>query len=146
MEEQLLNDCQADTIEASKSWPAERRAECIALLEEAVRRIGEAMSVWEEVLASPDECGIAFTAIIHIGPERSKALQGLHFEQKALAAKLTEKTGATYRDALGMDESIAIVQPYDQLGAEESLHERARSAITALRERSQRLATTIAAL
>ena len=146
MADQLLNDCQADTIEASKSWPAERRAECIALLEEAVRRIDEATSVWEGVLHSPDESGVPFTAIIHIGPERSKVLQGLYFDQKALAATLTEKTGATYRDALGMNESIAIVQPYDQLGAEESLHERARSAIATLRERSQRLATTIAAL
>ena len=146
MADQLLNDCQAATIEASKSWPAERRTECITLLEEAVRRIGEAISIWEEVLASPDESGVSFTAIVHIGPERSKVLQGLYFEQKALAAKLTEKTGATYRDALGMDDSIAIVQPYDQLGTEESLHERADSAIATLRARSQRLATTIAAL
>ena len=146
MADQRLNDCQAATVEASKSWPAERRAECIALLEEAARRIGEAMSVWEEILESPDETGVPFTAIIHIGPERSKALQRLYFDQKALAATLTDKTGATWRDALGMDDSIAIVQPFDQLGAEESLHERARSAIATLQERSQRLAATIAAL
>ena len=146
MADQRLNDCQAATIEASKSWPAERRAECIALLEEAAARIDEAVSVWEEVLESPDEKGVPFTAVIHIGPERSKALQGLYFDQKALAATLTEKTGSTWRDALGMDDSIAIVQPFDQLGTEESLHERARGAIATLRERSQRLAATIAAL
>ena len=146
MADQRLNDCQAATVEASKSWPAERRAECIALLEEAAGRIGEAISVWEEILESPDETGVPFTAIIHIGPERSKALQGLYFDQKALAATLTGKTGATWRDALGMDDSIAIVQPFDQLGAEESIHERARSAIATLQDRSQRLAATIAAL
>ena len=146
MADQRLNDCQAATVEASKSWPTERRDECVALLEEAARRIDEAILVWEEVLVSPDESGVPFTAILHIGPERSKALQGLYFDQKALAAKLTEKTGATWRDALGMDDSIAIVQPFDQLGAEESLHERARNAIATLRQRSQRLATTIATL
>ena len=146
MADQRLNDCQAATIAASKSWPAERRAECAVLLEEAARRIDAAVSVWEEVLEVPDERGVPFTAIIHIGPERSKALQGLYFEQKTLAATLTEKTGATWRDPLGMDDSIAIVQPFDQLGAEESLHERARAAVATLQARSQRLATTIAAL
>ena len=146
MADQRLNDCQAATVEAAAAWPTERRAECVALLEEAARRIGEAISVWGEILESPDETGVPFTAIIHIGPERSRVLQGLYFEQKALAATLTEKTGATWRDALGMDDSIAIVQPFDQLGAEESLHERARSAIATLQERSQRLSATIAAI
>ena len=42
--------------------------------------------------------------------------------------------------------SIAIAQPYDQFGAEESVHERARSAIETMRDRARRLAETIAAL
>ena len=48
--------------------------------------------------------------------------------------------------ALAMDESIAIVQPYDQFGAEESLHDRANRAIGTMRGRAERLAETIAAL
>ena len=45
-----------------------------------------------------------------------------------------------------MDDSIAIVQPYDQFRAEESLHDRASRAIETMRERAERLAETIAAL
>ena len=146
MADRLVSDCQAATVEASSSWSAEGRAACIALLEDAARRIEEATSAWDEVLEAPDESGAPFTAIVHIGPERAKRLQRLYFEQKALAAKLTETTGAPYRDTLGMDESIAIVQPYDQLGADESIHDRARTAVATLRERRERLAETVAAL
>ena len=45
-----------------------------------------------------------------------------------------------------MDDSIAIVQPYDQFGAEESLHDRANRAIDKMRGRTERLAQTVAAL
>lgn len=142
----LLSDCQAATIEASRSWPPERRTACIALFEAAARRLDEAIAVWEGALEAPDESGVPFTAVVRIGPERARSLQRLYFDQKALAAELSERTGIVYRDALGMDDSIAIVQPYDQFLAEESVHERARSAIETMRERVQRLAETIAAL
>ena len=146
MADRLLNDCHAATVEASRTWPTERRTTCVALLEDAARRIEEAISVWEGALAAPDESGVPFTAVVHIGAERAKSLQRLYFDQKALAAELTGQTGIVWRDALAMDESIAIVQPYDQFGAEESLHERANRAIETMRERAERLSETIAAL
>ena len=146
MADRPLIDCRAATIEASKAWSAERRAACIALLEDAARRIDEAISIWEEALDAPDESGVPFTAVVVIGPERARRLQRLYFDQKALAAELSMQTGVAYRDALGMDDSIAIVQPYDQFGAEESVHERARGAIETMHERARRLAETIAAL
>ena len=146
MADRLLNDCQAATLEASRAWPSERRTACIALLEDAARRIEEALAVWEGALADPDERGVPYTAVVHIGAERARNLQRLYFDQKALAAELTGRTGVVWRDALGMDDSIAIVQPYDQFGAEESLHERAHRAIETLRGRAERLAETIAAL
>ena len=146
MADRLLNDCQEATVEAAKDWPPERRSACIALLEDAARRIEEAIAVWERALADPDESGVPFTAVVHIGAERAKDLQRLYFDQKALAAKLTGQTGVVWRDALAMDESIAIVQPYDQFGADESLHDRATRAVETMRERAGRLAETIAAL
>ena len=146
MANRLVNDCQAATVEASRAWPDERRTACAALLEDAARRLGEAVAIWEGALETPDESGVPFTAVVRIGSERARRLQGLYFEQKALAAELSVQTGVVWRDALGMDDSIAIVQPYDQFGAEESLHERARSAIDAMRDRARRLAETIAAL
>ena len=79
----LLNDCQAATVEAAKTWPPERRTACIALLEDAVRRIEEAIAVREGALADPDESGVAFTAVVHIGAERARDLQRLYFDQKA---------------------------------------------------------------
>ena len=97
-------------------------------------------------LADPDEDGVPFTAVVHFGPERARDLQRLYFDQKALAAELTGQTGVVWRDALGMDDSIAIVQPYDQFGADESLHDRVNRAIETLRGRAERLAETIAAL
>ena len=142
----LLNDGQAATVEASEVWPPERRAACVALLEDAARRIEEAIAVWEGALADPDERGVPFTAVVRIGAERARSLQGLYFAQKALAAELAGQTGVVWRDALGMDESIAIVQPYDQFGADESLHDRASRAIGTMRGRAERLAETIAAL
>ena len=146
MADRLVSDCQAATVEASKAWPPERRTACIALLEDAARRIGEAIGVWEGALADPDESGVPYTAVVNFGPERARDLQRLYFDQKALAAELTGHTGVVWRDALGMDESIAIVQPYDQFGNEESLHDRANRAIETLRARAERLAETIAAL
>ena len=141
-----MSDCQAATVEASVAWPPERRTACAALLEGAARRIEEAIAVWEGALADPDESGVPFTAVVHIGAERARSLQRLYFDQKALAAELTGQTGVVWRDALAMDESIAIVQPYDQFGAEESLHDRANRAIETMRGRAERLAETIAAL
>ena len=146
MADRLLSDCQAATVEASRGWPPERRIACIALLEDAARRIEEAVAAWEGALADPDESGVTFTAVVHIGPDRARSLQRLYFDQKTLAAELTAQTGVVWRDALAMDESIAIVQPYDQFGAEESLHERANRAIQTMRGRAERLAETIAAL
>jgi len=141
-----VNDCQVATVEASSGWPPERRAACLALLEDAARRIEEAITVWEGALSDPDESGIPFTAVVHIGAERARSLQRLYFDQRALAAELTGQTGVVWRDALAMDESIVIVQPYGQFGAEESLHERANRAIATMRKRAERLAETIAAL
>ena len=146
MADRLLNDCQAATVEASKAWSPEHRTACIALLEQAARHIGEAITVWEGALADPDENGVPFTAVVHFGPERARDLQRLYFDQKALAEELTGQTGVVWRDALEMDDSIAIVQPYDQFGAEESLHDRANRAIDTMRGRAERLAETIAAL
>ena len=146
MANRLVSDCQAATIEASQAWAPERRTACIALLEAAARRLDEAIAVWDGALEAPDKSGAPFTAVVSIGPERANSLQRLYFEQKVLAAELSEQTGVVYRDALGMDDSIDIVQPYDQFRAEESVHDRARSAIETMRERAQRLADTIAAL
>ena len=146
MANRCLIDCQAATIEASTTWPADRRAACMALLEDAARRIDEAISVWEEALDAPDASGVPFTAVVALGSERAKRLQRLYFDQKALAAELSAQTMVVYHDALGMDESIAIVQPYDQFGAEESVHDRARSAIETMRQRVRRLTETIAVL
>ena len=142
----VVSDCQTATVEASASWPPERRAACIALFKDAARHIDEAIALWGGVLEAPDESGAPFTAVVRIGPERARVLQRLYFDQKALAAELTGKTGVAWHDSLGMDDSIAIVQPYDQLRAEESIHDRAHSAIETLRGRAQRLAATIAAL
>ena len=146
MANRRLIDRRAETVAASPAWSAGRRSACIALLEAAARRLDEAISVWEGALDAPDRSGAPFTAVIAIGPERARSLQRLYFEQKALAAELSMQTGVVYRDALGMDDSIAIVQPYDQFGAEESVHDRARAAIQTMRERARRLAETIAAL
>ena len=146
MANRLVSDGQAATIEASKTWAPERRIACIALLRAAARRLDEAIAVWDGALGVPDESGVPFTAVVRIGPQRARSLQRLYFEQKVLAAELSEQTGVVYRDALGMDDSIAIVQPYDQFRAEESVHDRARSAIETMRQRAQRLSETIAAL
>ena len=146
MANRLVNDCPAATVEASRAWSPEIRTASIALLEDAVRRIEKAIAVWEGALAEPDESGVPFTAVVHIGAERARSLQRLYFDQKAVAAELTRKTGVVWRDALGMDESIAIVQPYDQFGAEESLHDRANRAIETMRGRASHISETIAAL
>ena len=146
MANRLVSDCRAATIEASQAWTPERRTACIALLEAAARRIDEAIEVWEGALEAPDEHSAPFTAVVRVGSERARNLQRLYFDQKALARELSDQTEVVYRDALGMDDSIAIVQPYDQFGTEESIHDRARAAIETMRERARRLAETIGAM
>ncbi|WP_025771458.1 hypothetical protein [Thioalkalivibrio sp. HK1] len=138
-----MSECQMKTVEASASWSAKERTACAELLGDAARRIDEAVAIWEDALQSPDHREVPFTAIVHFGAQRARTLQRLHFEQRDLAAKLTGQTGIVYRDSLGMDESIDVVQPFAQFEKDESLHDRARKAIETLRERAGRLADTI---
>ncbi len=141
-----MSECQAKTVEAATSWTSAERAACADLLGELVRRIEEAIGIWEDALQSPDRQEVPFTAIVHFGAERARELQRLHFEQKELAARLTGQTGIAYRDSLGMDDSIDVVQPFAQFEKDESLHGRARKAIETLRRRAGRLADTIDAI
>ena len=141
-----MSECQTKTVEAAASWTAKERTVCAGLLADAARRIDEAIGIWEDALQSPDHREVPFTAIVHFGAERARELQRLHFEQRDLAARLTGQTGVVYRDSLGMDESIDVVQPFAQFKKDESLHERARKAIETLRERAGRLADTIKAI
>ncbi|MBF2761192.1 MAG: hypothetical protein ISN28_13175 [Ectothiorhodospiraceae bacterium AqS1] len=141
-----MSDCQMKTLEAAASWSEKERSACAELLADAARRIDEAIGIWEDVLQSPDRREVPFTAIVHFGAERARELQRLHFEQKELAARLTGQTGIVYRDSMGMDESIDVVQPFAQFDKGESLHERSQKAIETLRERAGRLAKTIEAI
>ena len=50
MADRRLIERRAQTVEASKVRPAERRSACIALLEDAARRIDEVVPVREGVL------------------------------------------------------------------------------------------------
>ena len=147
MADRLVSDCQAATVEASISWGGRTpgRVHHTSRGRGAAgwtKRPRSGRSYWKH----PTKAGCRSPRSFTSGRSAPCALQRLHFEQKALAAELTETTGAVYRDALGMDESIAIVQPYAQMAADESIHARARAAITTLRERRRRVTETVAAL
>ncbi len=121
------------------------RTVSIELLGKLAANINAARDIWSDAIEQA--CGEAhqFTFVLWFGSERAKALHRLHLEQKRLGGELTEATGITFSDTMGIVESIDVVEAYAQ-AQEESGSERVDSALETLTERGKRLHEVIAAL
>ena len=123
----------------------ESRSSCIPLLSELADNLMAARDVWTEALEQASGEAQPFTFVLWFGPERAKALHRLHLEQRRLGAELTEITGISFSDRMGIIDAIDVVEAYAQ-AARESGPERANTALETLAERGQRLDEVIAAL
>lgn len=137
------------TADVVKQWGPERaddRKQCLSLLEQAVNHMDAAITEWDNLQQEAPETGNAFTAILSIGTERSKKLFQIHQEQKELGEQLTALTGIAFKDTMGIADEIDIVQAYGQLNKDETVVDRAQTAIETMKKRKQRIAQTIAQL
>lgn len=141
-----LLDRAVDTVER---WGGERsddRDRCVELLEQAAEQLQRAIDVWRAFLDDAPESGDRFTAVLWIGAERAKRLQSIHLENRQTALALTELTGVRFKDSLSLAEDIDVVQPYDQLGPQETGVERAESAIRTMSARKQSIERAVTSL
>lgn len=137
------------TVEVVGQWGADRaedRKQCIALLEKVAQNMDAAIQVWEDILKDKPESDNKFTTILTIGPERSKQLYRIYLQEKELGAQLTEMTSVVFKDTLGLMDEIDIVQVYLQVKADETLSDKAQTAINTMKGRRESIGTTLARL
>lgn len=136
-------------VETVNGWSAEKnkdRAQCVRLFKQTVKHMDGGIAVWEEFLKKAPESGDPFTAVLWMGSTPAKKLQALYLENKATAIALTKLTGVRFKDSLSLSEDLDIVQAYDQLGADETGIERAKTAIRLMTGRKERIEAAIASL
>lgn len=81
-----------------------------------------------------------------MGPVFAKELHPHYLANKDTAITLTALIGVRFKDSLSLNEDLDIVQPYDQLGLNESGRERAASAVRVMVARKERVEAAIASL
>ena len=136
-------------VQVIGDWGTDRDADrqrWAALLEGIQNDMEEAIGLWEKALAeSPAECD-RFMLVVWVGAERAKRLHRLYLRGKETAAELTELTGVSFKDTLGMAKELQIVTAYGELKADESGADRATQAIETLTERNSRVGEALSNL
>lgn len=136
-------------VEAAKQWGPQRdddRKQCIALLRQLTDNMGAAIKIWEELRNEAPASRDKFTVLLSIGAERSKALYNIYQDQKDAGGQLSALTGIPLRDTLGLSDEIDVVQAYGQLKADETIAERAETAIATMKERQEHIEQALARL
>lgn len=136
-------------VEAAKQWGPQRdddRKQCIALLRQLTDNMGAAIKIWEELRNEAPASRDKFTVLLSIGAERSKALYNIYQDQKDAGGQLSTLTGIPLRDTLGLSDEIDVVQAYGQLKADETIAERAETAIATMKERQEHIEQALARL
>ena len=136
-------------VETIESWGADRkkhRAQCTKLFKQVVRHMDRGIAIWQAFLDKAPESGDRFTTVMWMGPKPARKLQALYLENKATAIALTELTGVRFKDSLSLAEDLDIVQPYDELGPDETGSDRAKAAIRVMADRKERIEAAITSL
>lgn len=136
-------------VEAVEAWDANRkkdRAQCVRLFRQTVKHMDRGIAIWKEFLKKAPKSGNRFTAVLWMGSGPAKKLQALYLKNKAAAIALTELTGVRFKDSLSLGEDLDIVQPYDQLGPDETGIDRAQAAIRVMTDRKEKIEAAIVSL
>lgn len=136
-------------VGAIESWGPNRkkdRARCLKLFKQVVAHMKSAIAVWEKCLKKAPESGDRYTAVMWMGAGPARKLQAIHLENNTTAIELSRLTGVRFKDSLSLADDLDIVQPYDELGPDESGNDRARSAIQTMTTRKERVEAAIAVL
>jgi hypothetical protein len=136
-------------VEAVSQWGPQRdddRKQCIALLQQLTDNIAAAIKIWEELEREAPVSRDKFTALLSIGAERSKTLYRIYQDQKDTGGQLSSLTGIPLRDTLGLSDEIDVVQAYGQLQADETIAEKAQTALATMKERQERIDKAIESL
>jgi hypothetical protein len=137
------------TVEAVKQWGPQRgddRKQCIALLKQLSDNIRAAIKIWEELQNEAPTSRDKFTVLLAIGSDRSKALYRIYQDQKETGGQLSSLTEVPLRDTLGLNDEIDVVQAYGQLKADETIAEKAQTAIAAMKKRQECIDQAISSL
>ncbi len=138
-----------EAVETVRSWGADRmedRERCLSLFKQTVERMDQGIAVWERFQKEAPESGDRFTTVLWMGPVLAKELHAHYLANRDTAIALTALTGVRFKDSLSLNEELDILQPYDQLGPNESGRDRAASAIRVMVARKERVEAAIAGL
>ena len=94
-----------------------------------------AASIWQAYSDSPTSSDVPYTAVMQIGPERSRELHRIHLELRDIAKRLTRHSGVSFRDTIGISPQVDIVEAYAQLDDGETGSDRSTKALDTLRKR-----------
>jgi len=136
-------------VEVVKQWGPQRddeRKQCLALLQQLSENMGAAIKIWEELQHEAPVSDNKFTVLLSIGAERSKALYRIYQDQKDAGGQLSSLTGISLRDTLDLSDEIDVVQAYGQLKPDETIAQKAQTAIATMKERQHHIDKAIASL
>jgi len=137
------------TVEAVKQWGPQRgddRKQCIALLKQLSDNMGAAIKIWEQLQNEAPTSRDTFTVLLAIGSDRSKALYRIYQDQKETSGQLSSLTEVPLRDTLGLNDEIDVVQAYGQLKADETIAEKAQTAVATMKKRQECIDQAISSL
>jgi|GEM_PF-2893692 len=142
----LLQKLLASLPDDKNKAGSEQRSQVCDCLENIGKQMDEARSIWQSYAENPVQKDDQYTAVMWIGPQRSRELLRVHLRLRDLARKLSEAGGIAFHDTIGISTQVDIVDAYSQLLPDETGASRAADAIETIENRHADIRDAIARL
>lgn len=145
-------DISADALEAligsllQSTSATEQRSAVVECLEKIVQQMDQARDIWQSYADNPVQQDGQYTAVMWIGPERSRDLHRIRLSLRDLARRLSEVGGVAFHDTIGISPQVDVVDAYSQLLPDETGASRAADSIDTLDKRLADIRNAIARL
>lgn len=125
---------------------AVQRDAVVNCLREISALMDQASGIWQSYAENPVQEDDQYTAVMWIGPERSRDLHRIRLQIRDLARQLSAAGGVAFHDTIGFSQQLDVVDAYAQLMPDETGATRARSAIETIGNRRAGVEDAIARL
>jgi len=99
---------------------ADRRAAVVDCLANIRQQMDSASAIWQSYAENPTQDDDQYTAVMWIGPQRSRDLHRLRLNLRDLARQLSDVSGIAFHDTIGISPQADIVDAYSQLMPDET--------------------------
>ncbi len=125
---------------------AGQRSMAQSCLREISAQMEQASGIWKSYAEDPVQQEDQYTAVMWIGPERSRDLHRIRLKLRELARQLSEASDVAFHDTIGFSSQLDIVDAYSQLMPDETGASRAKDAIETIDKRRAGVEDAIARL